>query len=84
MTSNHEIAATPERICRGKIKLLHYKFVGVDFLLSRAADIVKRVPPNSRVAAGYNILTKYPGFVKTGPEYDLEITQLLNAAKQVI
>ena len=83
--SNHEIAPTKEVICRGQIKLLHYKFVGVDFLLKRAAAIKSRVPADSYCPGiKANILKKYPGFVRTRAEYIQETEDLLKRAKPVI
>jgi hypothetical protein len=85
MTSNHEIAPTTATIIKGQIKLLHYKFVGVDFLLKRAEAIKYRVPKDSyTVGIKGNILKIYPGFIKTRQEYEKEIYQLEMRSRQVI
>jgi glycosyltransferase involved in cell wall biosynthesis len=85
MTSNHEIASTTESLSKGQIKLLHYKFVGVEFLLKRAEAIKRRVPKDSYTAGiKGNILKIYPGFIKSRQEYEKEIDQLVTRARQVV
>ena len=81
----HHIETTCNNICRYKIKLLHYKFLGVDHMLKRASVVKERVPKNSycQVIEG-NILEKFSGFVKNKQEYKEEIENLIKEAKPII
>jgi glycosyltransferase involved in cell wall biosynthesis len=84
-TSAHTIANTTEKISKGEITLLHYKYLGVEHLVRRAADIKARVPEDSICKGiGGNILKKYPGFVKTRQEYIEEIAYKVSKAINVI
>jgi glycosyltransferase involved in cell wall biosynthesis len=81
----HEIVTTSKRICRRVIKLLHYKFLGVDILKKRTELIKKRVPKNSYCKyINGNILSVYPAFIKSDQQWQDEINQLLSQAEQVI
>jgi hypothetical protein len=81
----HTVTTTEKNICKFQIKLLHYKFVGVPFLLQRAKAIKERVPLNSHSEIiGGNILNIYPQFIRTKEEYTVEIVQMLKKAKKVI
>ena len=64
---------------------MHYKFIGVPFLLKRAKVIKERVPLDSysEIIQG-NILKKYPRFIRTQKEYTEEIKQMLQKAKKII
>jgi glycosyltransferase involved in cell wall biosynthesis len=81
----HSIFPTKSKICEGEIKLLHYKYLGVDIMVKRAKMIKERVPADSytRGIRG-NILKIYPGFCKTASQYSNEISQMLKNAKKVI
>ena len=81
----HRVETTSNNICRYQIKLLHYKFLGVDHMLKRAQEVQERVPKNSycQVIEG-NILQKFSGFVKNRQEYKEEIENLIKEAKPII
>lgn len=81
----HHIDTTCRNICKNKIKLLHYKFLGVDHMLKRARIIQKRVPKNSycQCIEG-NILEKFSGFVKNRRKYQEEIENLIKEAKPIL
>lgn len=81
----HHVETTSNNICRYQIKLLHYKFLGVDHMLKRAQEVQERVPKNSycQVIEG-NILQKFSGFVKNRQEYKEEIENLIKEAKPII
>ena len=81
----HDIKTSSEKINRFVIKLLHYKYLGIDIMVKRAAKIKARVPANSFCKGiGGNILKVYPAFVKTRQEYEVEINQMLKDARRVI
>lgn len=85
MLNNHEIGKTNDSISRKEIKLLHYKFLGVDVLTKRAEGIKARVPVDSYCKGiKGNILKVYPGFVRTRVEYEREIEEMLKKATQAI
>jgi len=84
-TSAHSIAPTKEKVNKYGIKLLHYKYLGVEALVKRAEAIKARVPANSFCKGiGGNILKIYPGFVKTRQQYIEEIAHRVSIAKRVI
>jgi glycosyltransferase involved in cell wall biosynthesis len=81
----HSIEMTSEKICRGEILLLHYKYLGVNAMVKRAAAIKARVPEDSYCKGiGGNILKKYPGFVKTREEYIAEIAVRVSTAIKIL
>jgi hypothetical protein len=81
----HSIKDTKEKVCKGQIKCLHYKYLGVDIMVHRAADIKARVPKESYChGIKGNILDVYPSFVKTREEYEKEIESRLKLATKVI
>lgn len=83
--TTHTIETTDENICRGEIKCLHYKYMGVKALVKRAAAIKARVPSNSYCKGiGGNILKIYPAFVKTEREYIKEIEQRMRESIQIL
>jgi hypothetical protein len=81
----HEVKTTSTKISSGAIKLLHYKFLGVDILLKRAELVKQRVPPDSfcKYING-NILKVYPAFIKTPAEWQAEIDDFLGKATKII
>jgi hypothetical protein len=81
----HNIATTSNSINRFDIKLLHYKYLGVENMIRRAKLIQDRVPRNSSCRnIGGNILQKFPGFIRSEKEYIDEITQMVRDARPVI
>lgn len=81
----HDIKTSSKKINRFTIKLLHYKYLGVQTMVKRAAKIKSRVPASSFCKGiGGNILKIYPAFVRTEKEYKAEIDQMLREARRVI
>lgn len=81
----HNVTTTSKDICSFKIKLLHYKYLGIDYLMKRTKSIIDRVPKDSYCECiGGNILKKYTGFVRTEKQFELELSQMLEDAKRVI
>lgn len=81
----HEIKTTSTKICRDVIKLLHYKFLGVDVLIKRSDAVKSRVPANSycEYIKG-NILKIYPAFIKAPHEWQAEVNDYLKRSVNVI
>ena len=83
--SAHTIENTNSKINKGNIKLLHYKYLGVDALVRRATAIKWRVPKDSYCnGIRGNILDIYPSFVKTRKQYIEEIAYRVSVATKVI
>jgi hypothetical protein len=84
----HTITVISKEKCKTsvrEIKLLHYKYLGVENMLRRAALITSRTPLDSYTASiKGNILSKYPSFVRTRKEYVDEIKQMLKKCTKVI
>jgi glycosyltransferase involved in cell wall biosynthesis len=81
----HTIKETDEKICKGELKLLHYKYLGAKALTRRAEDIKKRVPQESYCKGiKGNILAIYPSFVRTYEQYVIEIAERMSIAIKVI
>lgn len=81
----HTITTKSTNICKFKIKLLHYKYMGVKHMLKRAKLIKERVPLDSyTVGIKGNILAKFPTFVRNEREYQIEIKDMLAKSKKVI
>lgn len=81
----HDIKTTSRKISFYEIKLLHYKFLGVEEQIRRANLVKKRVPKDSFCKGiGGNILKKYPNLIKTRSQYQTELNDLLLKAERVI
>lgn len=81
---SHSVKTSSTNICRYEVRLLHYKYLGVDCMVRRAQRIKDRIPSD-----GYcegiqgNPLIIFPQFVKTREEYEEEISAMLKIAKVV-
>ena len=81
----HNIAMTSRNINMLEIKLLHYKYLGADNMVRRANLIIDRVPKGSfSKNIDGNILVKFPAFIKTKREYQVEIEEMLEKSITVI
>jgi len=81
----HNIATTSRNINMLEIKLLHYKYLGADNMVRRANLIIDRVPRGSfSKNIDGNILVKFPAFIKTKREYQIEIEEMLEKSIAVI
>lgn len=80
----HYIMTSSQNISRFDVKLLHYKYLGVDYLIRRGEVIRARIPQDSYTECiGGNVLRLYPGFIKSRRTWQLEIDQMLRNAKTV-
>jgi hypothetical protein len=81
----HNIKTNSKKVCSFAIKLLHYKFLGVEEQLRRAKLVKQRVPATSFCKGiNGNILKVFPGFIQTKEKYQATIDQMLEDAKIVI
>lgn len=81
----HFISCSSTNISRLEIKLLHYKYLGVDNMMRRTKLVKSRVPADSYCEIiGGNVLEKFPSYIKTRQQYEQEINELLRIAKDVI
>jgi glycosyltransferase involved in cell wall biosynthesis len=80
---SHSIITTA-KILRYEVRLLHYKYLGVDHMLKRAQRIKDRIPADAYCEGiRGNPLKIFPQFVKTREEYETEIGSMLKIAKVV-
>lgn len=83
----HSAISSSSNINRFDIKLLHYKYLGAKHMAKRARLVFDRVPKDSftkHVGVNGNILQRFPTYVKTEKEYEVEINDMVKKATVVI